>query len=412
MTIQRRLAEMFWVAGGMATARLATLAASVLAARLLDVDAFGKFTLFVTVALLVADLGRPIDNAFVRETVGRDAGEAASYFRFSIYLKLVLIILAVLVGGAWILLTHADESTTQYAVAGALVVGALLSLCYSVQAHFQRRRAVVGMGLVDPLTASALLSATIYVATVGTPSVARIVNVALVISAVVALATLAWAYTNSPTRRITGGERKRFLGVVWVFFSSGAILQVGARLDTFLVAAMSTLTSLGYYGAAARVAGPVGMLGAGAGMLLLPEARGALESRDGLIDFGRRALVYSLVQVAVLAALVALSEPIVVWLFGRDFISAVEILQWLLLARLLSAATVPFRVLLQASSRPGRLVELAAVKVAVGALSIGLLVPQFGGVGAAVGMCLGEFAGLTLAVLMVSRTWHAARRTA
>ncbi|BAZ92983.1 uncharacterized protein FOKN1_0581 [Thiohalobacter thiocyanaticus] len=391
--------------GGLATSRILTLLASVVGARILEVEEFGRFTLFVTVALLMADMGRPIDNAYVRETSGKHNVDAESYYHYSVRLKLALVAVALL---AWIPVWAYSGSV--YAsipgiIGAAMVVGSFWMITYSLLSDFQRRQQFMRVGLLNPLTGLTLLLAVAVVAAGGEPGLGAVVICTLVLSLAVAVFNLALIFKRRAAR-LYGDERKRFLKLVWVFFSSGAVLQLAGRLDTLLVAAMTNMRELAYYGAAARTAGPVGMLGAGAGMLLLPVARQAYESSRGLHDYVRRSLLYNMAQLAVLALLFAFSDQIVLWLFGEGYGASAVILKWLLLSRMLSALVVPYRVLLQASQRPGRLFSLSLIRMFSGAAGILALVPVMGASGAAVGLSVGEFVTLCSAAAFVHRGWR------
>ncbi len=401
---------MVWVSGGMAVSRLFTLVASVIGARLLGVEEFGRFTLFLTIALLIADMGRPVDNAYVRETSGREETEAASYLRFSIYLKLGVIVSMALIWLSASAFGPSPFTAMLNLIGAALVAGSLWTVTYSLQANFQRRQQFRKVGMIDPLATSSVFVAMGLASLGGELAVQRVIAWVLLLSVLIAAVSsllILWWTKRSVLPR---AERKQFLSLIWIFFSSGAVLQVAGRLDTFLVAGMMDMRALGYYGAAARVVGPVGMLGAGAGMLLLPVARRAYESRAGLTDYIRRSALYNAAQLVVLLLLLGISEQLVSWLFGEQYLAAGEILRWLLLARILNALTVPFRVLLQASQWPARLFWAAVVRIVVGTVSIALLVPHLGGVGAAVGLCVGEFATLCVTVLFVRRGWQFEQR--
>lgn len=410
LKIRRRLAEMVWVSGGMAVSRVFTLVASVIAARLLGVEEFGRFTLFLTIALLIADMSRPVDNAYVREASGRDDAAAASFLRFAVYLKLGLI---AGMTAAWLSVSifgPPSFATMLNLIGAALVAGSLWTVSYSLQANFQRRQQFRKVGMIDPLATSSVLAAMGLASLAREFTVQNVIVWILLLSVLIATANALLILRWTKRSILPGAERKKFLSLIWIFFSSGALLQVAGRLDTFLVAAMMDMRALGYYGAAARVVGPVGMLGAGAGMLLLPVARRAYESQAGLADYIRRSVLYNVVQLAVLFLLLSISDQLVSWLFGDQYEMAGAILRWLLLARILNAFTVPFRVLLQAGRRPAGLLRVAMVRIIVGTAGIALLVPQLGGIGAALGLCVGEFVTLCVTVLFVRHGWRFEQR--
>lgn len=400
---------MAWVTGGLATSRILTLLASVVAARILEVEEFGRFTLFVTVALLMADMGRPIDNAYVREASGNTDVDTAPYYHYSVRLKLALVVISLVVWGAAWLYSGSAYADIPGIIGAAMVVGSFWMITYSLLSNFQRQQKFMRVGVLNPLTGLTLLLAVAVVTTGTEPALGSVVIYTLILSLMVAVFNLALIFKQRSVR-LGVDERKRFLKLVWVFFSSGAVLQIAGRLDTLLVAALTNMRELAYYGAAARTAGPVGMLGAGAGMLLLPVARQAYESSTGLRDYVRRSLLYNLAQLVVLVLLFVFSDQIVLWLFGESYGASGVILKWLLLSRILSALAVPYRVLLQASQRPGRLFSLSLIRMFAGAAGILSLVPAMGATGAAVGLCVGEFVTLCSAAAFVHHGWRLDRK--
>ncbi len=404
--MKKRMLEMLFVYGGMFLSRFSTLGASVIAARVMGVEEFGEFTLFVTIALLVADMGRPIDNAFVREVAGSSDIEAAPYFQYVINIKLVIIGVAVMIGLLSFAVIAGKYGSFGYIAGGALVIGALWMIPYSYVSNYQRRQKFMQVGLLEPVATLSLLAATILSTYTSNVDLKSVVLFSITVSFFVASIFLGLSLKNRQKFGLNKEARKDFLRVIWVFWSSGSVLQLGARLDSFLVAGMTDMRTLAYYGAAARVAGPIGMLGAGVGTLLLPIARHAYECKSGLMQYVRRATFYSAVQFLFLVFLFMVSDQLIAVIFGGKYEGAGIILKWLLFARLLNASAVPLRVLMQVSDKPDRLLHVAMVRVIAGVVAIVIFVPFLGGSGAAIGMCVAEFIVLFLYVFILRSNWR------
>lgn len=160
-------------------------------------------------------------------------------------------------------------------------------------------------------------------------------------------------------------------------------------LDRILVARWAGLTAAGYYQVARALWEILGTLNAYPFQLLLSRLSRLFAASGGETAAESRrvfaAAVDRLLFVAVPAAfgLWALRQPIVTLIYGEQFFSAVHPLMIFVLAALAQAAFNPYQFILYAMDQHARLVPVVFVRLAVYLVAMVVLVPIWGGTGAA-----------------------------
>lgn len=151
------------------------------------------------------------------------------------------------------------------------------------------------------------------------------------------------------------------------------------RLDQLLMAGLVPSRELGFYAVAGTITGiPFTLIAAINNALFARVAVG-----DG--DLAARASRVSLLIVAVVGAPLAAASPVLVpFVFGTDFSAAVPMLLVLLLASLPAAPAYVLQGALPAANQPGAAMRAELVALAVTLPALVLLLPRFGGMGAAV----------------------------
>lgn len=199
-------------------------------------------------------------------------------------------------------------------------------------------------------------------------------------------------------RRPRGGDGQLPVGRFLDYSLHASIGTIGTvlilQLDQALMVPLSSTEQLGYYAVAASLAG----LPAAAvqGVRDVVFSYSAVASDPELVARSSRVSVALCVPVAAIGAV--LCEPVVPLLFGSDFTPAVRMSQVLLLAALPSTVTAVVGAGLMSVGRPR---VRSSIMLGGAALTVGLvvlLVPRYGGEGAAVASLLTY---LVIAVLCV-----------
>ena len=222
-------------------------------------------------------------------------------------------------------------------------------------------------------------------------------DVAFVVSGFFATAT-----ANRPRIRIRP-LRNPWSGIRW--YAVSAISTNAQQLDLPIVAATSGAAAAGIYGGVNRWNQPIliaiGSFNAAAAPIIAAAPR---------LDVLKRQLLrasWLLGAAMVLSILVYFAAPwIVVSLLGSDFADSVPILRLLALAVLLSAVTQPLIVTLQARHRDHVAAGIVATAVSVHLITVAVLSPKLGALGAGIGFLSGQlvaFIGTVACVAVVIR---------
>ena len=183
------------------------------------------------------------------------------------------------------------------------------------------------------------------------------------------------------------------LGSYWRYarplFITSPIGMLQDSLDRVLVARWAGLNPAGYYQVARALWEVLGTLNAYPFQLLfsrlsrlfaVPDGAGVAEARR---VFG--AAMDRLLFIVVPAAFVlwALREPVITILYGDAFLPAAAPLMVFILAVLTQAAFNPYQFVLYAMDQHGRLVPVVVLRLVVYLAAMVVLVPEWGGIGAA-----------------------------
>jgi O-antigen/teichoic acid export membrane protein len=192
--------------------------------------------------------------------------------------------------------------------------------------------------------------------------------------------------------RLRGPDRET-LGSYWRYsrplFITSPIGMLQDSLDRVLVARWAGLTAGGYYQVARTLWEVLGTLNAYPFQLLFsrlsrlfaePHGEGVPEARR-VFSAAMDRLLFIVVPAAF--ALWALREPVIALLYGEAFLPAAAPLMVFILAALAQSAFNPYQFVLYAIDQHGRLVPVVLVRLVVYLAAMVVLVPVWGGTGAA-----------------------------
>ena len=367
------------------------LIVNILAARVLGTEVYGRFAFaYALVALfeVLTDIG--MREYLVRE-IARARDRTGAFLGEALALKtaLCLVTIVVLAVVVWALGLSPESRTTVAVLCVAMVAKSYkLVLRAPLIAHERyRREAALAMAdrlLVVVACAAALLLdgrlLTFVIAFAG----AGVANLA-----VTALAA------GSLRAQLGRGARARIVDLLRAsipFGLTAAAFLAYFRFDSVMLAIMRSEHDVGWYNAAYRLT---------EGLIVIPSLiQYAIfprlsvlhkESRESTEQLGVRAVKYLAAIATPLAAIgILLARPLVVWIYGEEYLPTVESLQILLLGLPFMFAWSVLTVLLNATDRP----KVPFVGVAVGATVNVLLnlfmIPWLGHLGASLSTVAAE----------------------
>jgi len=184
----------------------------------------------------------------------------------------------------------------------------------------------------------------------------------------------------------------RTLRDAWPFAAEGLIANAQQRLAPVLLGFLASPAALAAFGVAWRFGGLVRMLPqaalTGALPVLSQEARRGA-SHAVRARFDRTLLAFSLASASIL---IVLAAPLVSWTYGEGFATAVVPLVWTGIGLVPTLVNSGRKVYFYASGFEALAVKWNAVTLALQAAVCAVLIPSFGAAGAAAGLALGEAA--------------------
>lgn len=182
----------------------------------------------------------------------------------------------------------------------------------------------------------------------------------------------------------------------WLRFAVLAMMGVSAKLlmnktDVLMLAPLSTLDQVGYYGAAFRLTYALTFPQVVLSTVLSPMLSAAHAAGD-TARLRRRflaALAFSILTAGPLAlGLMLFPDEVMALLFGKDFAPGGDVLAMLAFGQFIAAVSIPFAALALMADRERAYGIMTVMALAVNVLLNFILIPQYGAFGAAVaGTC-------------------------
>lgn len=387
-TVKRMVGSGGAVALGVMTTRLAAFGISLAVARLADTSVFGAFTLFTSLYVLASELPTALDTTFIRFANDPAYADAPGVFvKLLLISKLTYGIAIACIGlalGDVLAVEVFNKPDAVDVIRYALVSGALVAIFYALLALYQRNRRYGIQSLIRPLPNLLVLAVVIVGEGMRSTGLRSLLYTYVTVSALAAVA--AGGKLIASIR--AGGS---MLPGMWRGYISHAAVLGGAsalnlflsQLDAFFVAAYLSMEDLGLYGVALRIYALLGIVITVLTTILVPEAPGALRRQEIMRHYRRTAGIF-LVASLVLSAMLALFMGWVIeFTFGEEYRGAEIVANLLLLKVLAGIAGVPFQVLLQCGTKPSLFLFIVMARLMVSWMLLAVLVPVYGGVGAA-----------------------------
>lgn len=401
---------------------------SVLLARVLGAGDFGAYryalgwaNLLTVIACLRADV------LVVREVASAPGHSASPLVRFARNLTFVTATATVLIAGALVALFDALRPESLELTVFWLALGVLVatSLATVYRGALEARGAVVRAQWPDVvLRQGGLLLALGVALLLGVPMTAGSAMAFHVLAGFAALAGLGWMWrrtrAEAPPRPDAPAPRLSTWLIAAAPMTMAALLaSVNTQADLILLGVFASREEVGQYAVAVRLANLVSYVLIAANIPLRPVV--ARLWKEGKVEALQSTLSGVCARVLVVAALIAAGlialGPLLLGVFGPDFVVAADALRVLTAAQLLSAIAGPVGIVLMMSGHE----RATFVGLAVGAVTnVGLnalLIPRYGILGAAMATATGVFVwNAVLLVALRKRTglhstaWGAWRR--
>jgi O-antigen/teichoic acid export membrane protein len=371
---------------GSAVGRLLSFITGVALARQLSPSAFGEFSIFFGVLIIVFEGTNFIDFTYVRYANTSSAAMRVAHLRGALVLKcgflLMVVAAAYPLGSA--LAAAFNKPDLDLMLGLALVTGALMNVVSLKVADYLADERFLRLTVVNTIYNLLVLVVFLVVIGLGVP-LTRAVLSGVFLAAAVPVAGVCFARLYSASKRLS--IEPDLLRVIlrfakWLAAANLAYL-LAQRLDLFILSRYASLSDVGNYGAALRVVVLASIMTGALPALLLPRASRTAGSISEARRFTRHALGIS-VLVTVVTVIMWLAVPLVVHgLLGSDYSGSIQLTRILLIGTVFAAFSTPLSQLFLAEERPKKAFYFRMIKLGgVFALAL-LLVPYLGARGAA-----------------------------
>ena len=394
--------------------RLAALGMAVLLARQLGPAGYGQFAFALNAAALAAHfsgLGLPMlaNKLFPQLQVQEQWAELKGFGRASEWITLgTSLVVASVLYGASFLSGMSAEIATGLALSAILVVPTALRMLRRRQLASIRRPAT-GLFIDEGFAPTFLIISLLVVGTLGLAFDLILFGLASLVAAIVGSVLIRRAL---PDQVKAPGLTPHYAVGAWLGAALPMMLGTSSRLilnrtDVLLLAPLSSMEQVGYFGAAMRLTYvltfPQMILNTVVGPTL-SEAYAA-----GKYDLLKRRFFGAMLFAAVTAVPVALviwwlREPLIQFIFGAAFAPAADILAVLVVGQVAVALGLPCSFLLMMTGHERAFATASLLSLALNA-GLGIyLIPQYGGEGAAVALGISSALLLSMQLFL---TWRA-----
>ena len=378
--------------------QLANLATGILAARLLHPEGRGELALLVLWAVLVANLGSMGLHTAVTYTGARRETAPSKIFASMIWLSLALSPVLMGVYAIVVETVFAGQRPAVLSMAWIYMAMIPIYLCsHALVSQFQGEQRFGRFNLLRPTVHVAYLVFILAALAAGAATVTGFATAYLAATAASGLAALVMAVQLGWARLVPDFRVMREMFLYGLRSHVGTVLFIAnSKLDQLVISVVLAVGDLGLYVVAVTVAGIPLLIASTTDMLAFPKMTEQDSEEDRRAVLGRYLRATLCLVLPAIAVLVVIAPELIALVFGRSFLPAANVARVLLL----SAVPLAFRVFLASYLRAGDrmliLGKVEAVAVAVAVAALGVLVPLFGTMGAA----LAQLAATTLPVVV------------
>lgn len=398
----KSILDYLFTVGSRGANRLITLLISVMIARLLGVEDFGLYSLFFGIFILLFQTQSGMNIAYVRYTKTYDDSDK-SILRLSLNFQFAVMTILVIAGWpfAYLLNNLLDINNINTIYLG-IVSSGLLGFFGILFGIHQSKGQFVYLGLLTVLYNFLifLAIALAYVLDI-TLSLDRVLYLYFSLALIMCVASMPYLWKRSEPARdksLTG----EFYRMILINVLITLLYFLYRYIDVYFIKYYSDLQSVGIYSAAMKTSMLLNILTGALPTILLPKAVTAIGNGSGLRTYLKKSFILVMAISAVFFIFMLFAPAILVLLFGVEYASAGHALQILIIGWILNTAYIPVVQLLYALNRSGWRLLIESIKLVVAAASFMLLIPTYGGVGAAYGLLI----AITVALLLASITTY------
>lgn len=346
---------------------------SIIIARLLGSEDFGKFSIFYVVMVITWILPQSFDVVFVRYAkTAKDNGEKAELLKISLFLKL-------LYGGAVLFLSYPvsyivahyafQKPETVALLMSAMLSGVFQSFLMTIASIFQERGNLVVFSFLYSIYTMAILMLLLLAQAL---PFAFSLNTVVLIYLFVSLGTgllsifLLFMKKISHLFPLDQATLQKSLSLGKWILGVEILSYLFTRIDFLFLGRFSNFNSLGVYSIAQQIIMLVSVMMGSLSGVIMPKAAVALKSKDAYAVFKKEALLISCLINSVVIVLIIFAPAVIRMLYGAQYADASLVTRILLVGWFVNIFYLPFSSLFYTlnDSRTRFFIELAALFIA------------------------------------------------
>ncbi len=364
----------------------------IFAARLLGVDDFGKFVLAQTFFLLFLSLSVAGVNTIITREMARKPLWLNRYLSASTVLVTLLVAISNVILFLIAMLSNYDTDTRMaiYLVGIALFPAAMNLVSESAFVAFEKAFYVTYGTIFENILRVALSIIALYqgygiVALFAILAITRTMSLLFYILFLnLHITRVAWLFEGSFFKQLVRE---------WIVFAlENWIFNIYYRINIVFLSIFGGTRLVGIYGAAEKILQPASVLSTSFTGAIFPYfSRVFEESRQQFQKISETSLKY-LFAIALLGVIltITLADRIILWLFTAEYAGAIQILQVLILAQIPDLLKNLLSHILFARNEQKRALHIAIATLILKLLLCIVLIPKWGGMGAAWALFLSE----------------------
>jgi O-antigen/teichoic acid export membrane protein len=395
--VNKTFKDYFCVLFGTGFSRCAAFINSIIIARWLGPEEFGRFTVFYITMILTWEIPQAFDNTFIKfAKTSSSREEKDSYLRSAIFIKILYAVLLLCVAyplGYFLSLYAFQKPDTCRLIITGIVCGMFISFLMSVAAVFQEKEQFGKYAILPSLFSGAVLLVLLFLLATG--QLHKINYTRGLVEIYLAVAALLGTISVTALLKKTGNLLPVNRSILKKTFSFGKwILGVTIayyffqRLDVFALTRYSLFKDVGIYFIAVQPIMIISLLMGSISGVFLPKSMNAVKSRTALVSHAKESVLTVMIPVSGIFLLMIIAPYFITIFYGEQYAVAGNVLRILLVGWLFLSFYLPFSFLFYAlnDSRTRFILEL--LKLCTAFVLLLYFVPLLGIYGAAISISI------------------------
>lgn len=380
---------------------------SILVARLLGPEGFGRFSLFYVVMVLSWSLPQAFDNTFVRYAkVTERADEKKRFLRSTLFVKFVYLACSILLSVplAFVLEKYCFNKEGMFLpLVAAIVGGSFVTFLMTIASIFQEKEKYGTFALLYSFYTISifivLVTMHFFKSTLLLKEVIIIYFIISLLTGAISIILLFWKIGK--IFKIDYASLKKVFSLgKWVF---GCICSsfLFWRCDILFLGRFVDLNQIGIYSVAAQLIMTLSLALGALNGVFMPKASAAVKSKHALLIYLQEIRSVIIIILAGITLLIFFAPYLIEVLYGPKYIDAALVLRILLVGWMFYSIYLPFSFLFYALDIAHLRLIIENIKIIIAVILLIILIHRYQVIGAAIAMAVCLIVECTIGLLFL-----------